>query len=54
MLQFQSMELREAYEKIYDNRLLKEEYSIVEKKGLTQALDFPTAFKTESIKIILS
>ena len=29
------MELRDAYDKLCDNGVLKEEYSIVEKKGLT-------------------
>ena len=29
------MELRDAYDKFCDNRFLKEEFSIVEKKGLT-------------------
>ena len=48
------MELRDAYDRLCDNGVLKEEFSIVEKKGLTQALDFPTAFKMEWIKIILS
>ena len=33
---------------------LKDEFSIVEKKGLTKALVFPTAFKTEWISIVLS
>ena len=48
------MELRDAYEKLCDNGVLKEAYKIVEKKGLTCALDFPTTFKIEWIKIILS
>ena len=39
------MELRESYEKLCDNGVLKEEYNIVEKKGLTRALYFPTTFK---------
>ena len=47
------MELRDAYEKLCDNRIFKEEYKIVEKKGLTRALDFPMTFKTKWIKIIL-
>ena len=29
------MELRDAYDKLCDNGVLKEEYNIVEKKGLT-------------------
>ena len=48
------MELMEAYRKLYNNGVLREEYNISEKKGLTQALDFPMAFKTELIKIFLS
>ena len=48
------MELREAYEKLCDNGVLKEEYNIFEKKGLTQALDFPATLKTKWIKIVLS
>ena len=34
--------------------MLKEENKIVERKGLTRALDFPNVFKTEWIKIVLS
>ena len=34
--------------------MLKEEFNIVENKGLTHALDFPTTFKIEWIKIVLS
>ena len=41
------MELRDAYDKLCDNGILKEEFSIVEKNGLTCALDFPIAFKME-------
>ena len=48
------MELRDAYDKLCDNGILKEEYKIVEKKGLTCALDFPSVFKIEWIKIVLS
>ena len=47
------MELRDVYDKLCDNGILKEEYKIVEKKVLTHALDFPTTFKTEWIKIFL-
>ena len=38
------MEIRDAYEILCVNGVLKEEYKIVEKKGLTYALDFPTIF----------
>ena len=48
------MEIRDAYKKLCDNGVLKEEYNIVEKKGLTHALDFPTVFKTEWIRLVLS
>ena len=48
------MELGEAYDKLCANRELREEFNIIEKKGLTRVLDFPTAFKIEWIKIILS
>ena len=41
------MEIMEAYEKLCENGVLKEEYKIIEKKGLTHALDFSTVFKTE-------
>ena len=39
------MELRDAYDKLYDNGILKEEYKIVEKKGLMHALDIPQPSK---------
>ena len=48
------MDIREAYNKLCDNSMLKEEFDIVEKKGLTHALYFPTVFKTEWIKLVLS
>ena len=48
------MEIREAYERLCENGVLKEEYKIVEMKGLTRALDFPTVFKTKWIRIVLS
>ena len=48
------LELREAYDRLCDNGVLRDEYQIVEKKGLTHALDFPTGFKTEWIKIVFS
>ena len=47
------MEIREAYNKLCVKRRLKEEYNIVEKKGLTHALDFPTIFKTKWIRLVL-
>lgn len=47
-------ELREAYDKLCENGVLKDEFSIVERKGLTRALEFPTVFKTEWVKLVLS
>ena len=48
------MEMRQAYDRLCDNGVLKEEFKIVERKGLTYALNFPTVFKREWIKIVLS
>ena len=43
-----------AYEKLCDGRILKDEYKIMEKKGLTLSLEFLRNFKIEWIKVILS
>ena len=43
----------EAYAKLCDNRVLKEEFKIIERKRLTYALDFPQVFKIKWIKIVL-
>ena len=48
------LEIFEAYEKLCDNGILKDEFQIVEKKGLKNALVFPTVFKTKLIHIVLS
>ena len=40
------MEIREVYDRLCENEVLKDEYKIVEMKGLTRALYFPTIFKT--------
>ena len=48
------MEIREAYKKLYENGVLKEQFKIVERKGLMCALYFLTIFKTKWIKIVLS
>lgn len=48
------MEIRETYQKLCDNGILREENKIIERKGLRRALDFPQDFKTEWIKILLS
>ena len=39
------MEIRESFDKLCVNRVLKDEYKIVETKGLTHALEFSTIFK---------
>ena len=48
------LELKEAYDRLCENGKLKDEYQIVERKGLTLALDTPIVFKIEWIKIVLS
>ena len=48
------MEIREAYDRLCENAVQKEQFKIIERKGLTGALDFSTVFKTERIKIVLS
>lgn len=40
------MEIRETYGKLCENGALKENFKVVEKKGLTCALVFPNVFKT--------
>ena len=47
-------ELREAYDKLYENGALKDEFKISKSKGLNCALGFPQNFKIEWIIIILS
>ena len=48
------MEIFNAFDKLCDKGILKDEFFIVEKKGLTKALVFPTVFKIEWIHIVLS
>ena len=48
------MEIRETYGKLCENGALKDEFKIVERKGLTHALHFPNVFKTKWMKIVLS
>ena len=48
------LEIYNAFDKLCDKGILKDEFSIVEKKGLTKALVFPIVFKTEWICIVLS
>lgn len=47
-------EMREAYEKLCNEGILKDEFKVVERKGLTRALEFPRNFKIKWIKIIIS
>lgn len=47
------IKIRETYGKLCENRVLKEEFKIVERKGLPHALDFLNVFKTGRIKIVL-
>lgn len=47
------MEIRDAYEKLYFAKVLKDEFQIVERKGLTQALVFPIVFEIEWIRLVL-
>ena len=48
------LKIYNAFDKLCDKGILKDEFSIVEKKGLTKALVFPIVFKTEWIHIVLS
>ena len=48
------LEIYNYFDKLCDKGVLKDEFSIVEKKGLTKALVFPIVFKTEWIRIVLS
>jgi hypothetical protein len=47
------MEIHQEYDKLSGNGVLKEEFQIVERKGLTHALVFPIVFKIEWIRIVL-
>ena len=48
------MEIKEAYDRLCENRVLKDDYKIVEMTGLTHSLDFPIIFKIEWIRIVLN
>lgn len=48
------LELREVYGKLCENGVLKDEYKIIERKGLTRALVFLQVFKMDWINIVLS
>ena len=41
------MEISKTYDRLCENGLLREEFKIVEKNGLTCALDFLNIFKIE-------
>ena len=47
------MEISQAYDRLCENGFFKEEYKIAESKGLTRALGYPMAFKTEWIRLVL-
>lgn len=48
------MEIKQAYDRLCKNRVSKEKFKIVERKGLTHALDSSIVFKTKWIKKFLS
>ena len=48
------LKISNTYEKLCVEGKLKDKFVIVEKKTLTKALAFPTVFKTEWIKVVLS
>ena len=48
------IEIFNAFDKLCDNGILKDEFFIIEKNGLTRALVFPIIFKTKWIHIVLS
>ena len=48
------LEIFQAFHKLCDKGILKDEFLVVEKKGLTNALVFPIVFKIEWIHIVLS
>ena len=47
------MEIREAFDKLCVDGVLKDEFKIVETKDLTYCLEFPTIFKIEWIRLVL-
>lgn len=52
--EIRDFEVREAYEKLCVNGILKEKFKIIVDKGLTCALGFPNIFKVEWINIVLN
>lgn len=47
-------EIRNSYDKLCINKILKDEFKIIVDKGLMHALVFPKVFKNEWIKIVLN
>ena len=47
------LEIYNAYDKLCENKILKDEFSIIERKGLTKSLEFPIIFKVEWVRIVL-
>lgn len=47
-------EIREAYDKLCNGGILKDEFKFFERKGLTHALEFCRNFKIEWVKFVLS
>ena len=41
------LEMREAYDRLCENGVLKDEFKFLERKGLTHALAFPQVFQTK-------
>ena len=47
-------DIREAFENLCNEAIFKDEFKFVERKGLNHALEFPTNFKIEWIKVAFS
>ena len=47
-------EIRGAHERLFNEGTLKDEFKVVERKGLTRALEFPKNFKVELINFFVS
>lgn len=48
------LEIYNAYDKLCENKILKDDYSIIKRKGLSKALEFLIVFKVEWVCIMLS
>ena len=46
------IEIRETYGKLCENKVLKDEFKIIERRGLKCAYTFPNIFKKEWIGIV--